>query len=292
MVGPRRGKVIEFPQGVAEARPEVAGSTALDPAETIPLRRPEQRVERRAMPVPRPTPGRSGRGGAEGSGSVWAQVNWLRFGMIALVGVSCLVLVRWFVHANSQATFHPAGMREPVPTLNGPPVPAGRDAPAEGPRIGVTGAELPVLERPDADPYADVEDALRDALRDGMLDVERPGDLGDALLIELRQVRLDIIKVDAEVTTWAGRKKDVPQSAMVRIRLRASPDELERVIAGTALVVGKYLQHYSMEAETFEVIFEGIDDGAVKVSIDDDLARRFYLQRVDMQGLLDELRGG
>ena len=122
-------------------------------------------------------------------------------------------------------------------------------------------------------------------MMEGILDVAAVGDLDDDLLIELRRVRVDVVSTSARVTSWTGRKEDAPEWADFRLLIRTSPERLERDLTGTALVVGKYVQHYSLQVETFEVHLE-MEDGVRRLALDPELAAQLYLKRVTMDEFL------
>ena len=80
-------------------------------------------------------------------------------------------------------------------------------ASAAAPSLGAPLAEEEVAA---VSPYDALEDDLRAQLMEGILDITGETAFEDALLIELRRVRVDVRSVRVSILTWAGRNKDVP----------------------------------------------------------------------------------
>ena len=111
----------------------------------------------------------------------------------------------------------------------------------------------------------------------------------EALLIELGRVKLDVSSVRVTVGEWAGRKRDVPQNAEFRIKLRFRSGEIDRELAAVGLVVGKYIQRYSLDVGHFEVVMEQPSGELSGYRINPEAARKFYIQRLDLMTYLEEL---
>ncbi|MDP6933983.1 MAG: hypothetical protein QGG40_13750 [Myxococcota bacterium] len=185
------------------------------------------------------------------------RIRWWRLGGLVFVGTCLLLLARWHITTQANLVFP----REPVAAG-----PSNQPSTQDSSRSAKNS------------PYEILEQDLRIQMRPGLLDVSAPGQLEDALLIELRNVRLDVADIHASVLKWGGRKLDVPQVAEFRIRLRATPNELDRELASTGLVVGKYIHHYRLTAQRLEVIFDNGTAGAQQLEIDPEAARLLYVK--------------
>jgi len=251
----RGGKVLAFPSG---ARASVQGANALQARDPVPVSAPPR--------SPRPRSGQE---------EPTRKMNWTLPVLALCGGLIALLGHRIYVDATAGSTYQVA---PPVPT--GPVTPGGDDL-AGPPEI--TPPSEPAVRAPT--PVVAVEDELRGQLMDGIRDVAKPGDLDDALLIELLRVKLDVSGTDAKVMTWGGRKQDAPQLASVRVRLRSDPAQLDRELGGVALVVGKYVQFYRLELESLEVELER-PDGTHRVGLDASMAAELYLQRTSLEKYL------
>ena len=192
-------------------------------------------------------------------------VSMFRLGFLLLLGGMVLMAGHWYVTTTSSATYapHPSMMATPEPAENN----------AEGAV---------------SDLYIEMEESIRSRMQVGIIDVAEPGELEEALLIELRRVRVDVTSVRAPVMKWVGRMRDVPQSAEFRIRIRSNGGEFDRELASISMVVGKYIQHYSLDVARFEVVFD-LDEGSRSQVIEPELARRLYLQRLALMEFLQQV---
>jgi hypothetical protein len=132
-----------------------------------------------------------------------------------------------------------------------------------------------------------VDDQLRLALPQSPRPVTKPGDLSDALYLELAQQKLDVVMADGLVTRWSGRLGDQPRSAEVRIQFRSAGD-LTRELAAVALVVGRYKRSYGLDIPVFEVVELGT--GGV-TRIDPAKAEAYYQDRLAIEALLSSIAG-
>ncbi|MBM4389938.1 MAG: hypothetical protein FJ090_02340 [Deltaproteobacteria bacterium] len=98
---------------------------------------------------------------------------------------------------------------------------------------------------------AGVEAELRSVTLGEVREVRKAGDLEDAVLIELQELRLDVERVDAPVGRWGGKKRDDPVVAEVRVRFR-SAGKLDRELGAIAMVVGRYKQAYVIDIPVVE----------------------------------------
>ncbi|MDO9280277.1 MAG: hypothetical protein Q7U06_00070, partial [Pseudomonadota bacterium] len=105
-------------------------------------------------------------------------------------------------------------------------------------------------------PLVELDAQLRADLTPHPRDVKEPGDLSDALMIELMRQRLDVIDASGLVTKWIGKKGDEPKTAEVRITYRSGGD-MSRELGAIALVVGRYKRFYRMDMPVFEVVEAG-----------------------------------
>jgi hypothetical protein len=133
-----------------------------------------------------------------------------------------------------------------------------------------------------AAPLVALEKDLRASLPGTARAVAKAGDLSDALLVELVQLRVDVVSADGVVTKWAGRRLDEPKSAEVRIQYRSSGD-ISREIAAMALVVGRYKRLYRLDIPVFEVTDT---TGRGMTRIDAAKAEAFYQARLTLEQLL------
>ncbi len=191
-----------------------------------------------------------------------ATLSFMRLASLVGLGVVVLLLARAYVVDTAGTVL--------------PPHPA---VAAQG------GGEVPA--EPAVDPYAMMESQLRAQMSLDLMEAPSEAIFEEALLIELGRVKLDVASVRVTVGEWAGRKRDVPQSAEFRIKLRFRSGELDRELAGIGLVVGKYIQRYSLEVTHFEVIIEHPDGEAFRYRIDPEAARKFYIQRISLREFLE-----
>ena len=140
-------------------------------------------------------------------------------------------------------------------------------------------------------PYETLEDELRDQLMEGLLDIPGEGEFEDALLIELRRVRVDVRSVRVKILTWAGRRQDLPDQVSFNLKVMARDGELDRDLGALGLVMGKYIQHYGLQAVELNVILSS-EDGLRKVVMDPEVARRYFTHRVSLERFLQSAFSG
>jgi len=131
-----------------------------------------------------------------------------------------------------------------------------------------------------------MEQALREQLMEGILDIAGEEAFEVALLIELRRVRLDVAWARVKIETWAGRNKDVPENVRFQVRIRGRADDLDRDLGALGLVLGKYIQHYGLEAQGIEVLLEDEAGSVRQVRMHPDSARRFFTHRMSLEEFL------
>lgn len=190
--------------------------------------------------------------------------------VILWVGVGLLGVGLWFGWMRMQAN-----------SLSGIVVTAPSTKPATPPAT-------PPPTTPPASPSAASLKAVEAELRAGLTSEVRPiraeGQLGDALLIDLQNLHLDVAAVDAPVLAWSGRARDVPQKAEVHVKLTSQRD-LSRQFGGIALAVGRYKRALHLDIPVLEVVI-ATPEGELTTTLDAKLAEDFYVGRIDLQALL------
>ncbi len=257
------GQVIAFPKGggaaVAAEQPDVP-PRLLQPLEVQPLV-PEDPGDIRVTARP-PPESRS-----------WAP--WLLV-MALVLCLAAFALSIWHVQLN-------AGWTSARPV-------------AEVPR-----ADVPVAAQPGPEPVVEehiedmVErqqaelDALAAELR-ARIPIESidlgqgTDDLANALSIELSNMKLGAVKVDAPVVSWTGARNDVPEVVDISVRLN-SRGAIERELATVGMVVGKYLHRYGFTVRNFDIVV--VDEQGIKGrDIDADAARNLWTGRMDLYSFL------
>lgn len=131
------------------------------------------------------------------------------------------------------------------------------------------------------DPFKALEADLRAAPLGDVREVHRPGDLGDALLIELQQLGVEIVSVDATVTRWTGRKSDVPAAAELRVTFRPS-ESLNRDLGAILIATGRYKLHYKLDVPVLEATMS-TDEGLQATTLDPALAEKFAQSRIGLK---------
>lgn len=109
--------------------------------------------------------------------------------------------------------------------------------------------------------------------------------LGDALLVELQQLRVAVADVEANVTRWTGRRRDDPAEAEIHVVLRGGGDP-ERDVGAVAWVTGRYIQAYALEVAVLDVRWRGRESDrllALPAPLCEDFARR----RISLSRLLE-----
>ena len=246
---PAPGQVIAFPSLRPHREATASGGYALDDR---PLHRlpppPLADLQRPLRKPPRHT----------------ATLSYLRLGMLIVIGVLLLLVGRAYVLDTARTVL--------------PPHPS---TASQGAADSVT---APLI-----DVYTMLESELRAQMSLDLLEVTSESTFEEALFIELGRVKLDVASVRVTATDWAGRNRDVPKSAEFRVRLRFRSGELDRELAALGLVLGKYIQRYSLEVPYLEVVMESPEGGEAEMfRLEPDIARRFYIQRVDLKEYLEE----
>ncbi len=134
-------------------------------------------------------------------------------------------------------------------------------------------------------PYDTLEDATREQMMEGILDIPGETEFEDALLIELRRVRVDVRSVRVKIESWTGRKNDIPAQVSFNLKVVVRDGELDRDLGALGMVMGKYIQHYGLQVNTLNIILGG-DDGLRKLQMNPESARRYFTHRLSMERFL------
>ncbi len=154
-----------------------------------------------------------------------------------------------------------------------------------GTRAARTTTARTAVTEPAVSPLVELDADLRSLLAAHPRDVKEAGDFSDALLVELVQLRVEVIEANGLVTKWIGKKGDEPKSAEVRVSYRSAGD-MSRELGAIALVVGRYKRFFRMDMPVFEVT----EVGARGVTrIDANQAEAYYQARITLEELLTSL---
>ena len=197
----------------------------------------------------------------------YSRVRWSRVIVLGALGVALTGTWVWYVQTNATAGFSSRSTVVVQATPNLPP----------------PMTELEIAE--EVSPYETLEDTLRNDLMEGILDIPGETEFEDALLIELRRVRVDVRSVRVRINTWAGRKNDIPDDVSFQIKVVARNGELDRDLGGLGLVLGKYIQHYGLQVSALDIVL-GAEDGLRKIQMNPETARRYFTHRVSLERFL------
>jgi hypothetical protein len=233
---------------VSVARPppeEESGKVIAFPRQPVPL--PFQLPERPPRSAPAP------------------MVRWSRVGALVIAaGMAALLWYSWMQVAGRP----PPAVSAPTPKTVASPG---------------TGFRGPGTVAPD--PLADVEKQIRGVDLGEPETVSAPGELGDAMLVELRRLGMDVEDVQADVGRWGGRDHDVPQEAKVLVRLRSS-GAVERELGAVALVAGRYKRKYNLDMPVLDVALRDRSGELSKLALDPARAEQFAQGRIDLGAML------
>ena len=151
----------------------------------------------------------------------------------------------------------------------------------------IVNESLEDAEPPKIDDMLVFEDSLKSKLRVNTQMVTPTQGLADALRIDLEYVGLEIIRIEAEVLSWTGRKLDQPKSAKVALYLDAS-DQFEEDLILASLVVAKYAVRYFLDMDSFDLYLK-IDDGYMKKVIPTERARFLLIQPGSLADFINTL---
>ena len=201
-------------------------------------------------------------------------VRWGRIAILGAVAAAATLLWVWYVNMHATADFAPPTRATAVPSVASIPPPMNAE------QIDV-----------EVSPYETLEDELREQLMEGLLDIPGEGEFEDALLIELRRVRVDVRSIRVKVLSWAGRRQDLPDEVTFNFKVVAREGELDRDLGALGLVMGKYIQHYGLQAVELNIILSS-EDGLRKIVMDPEIARRYFTHRVSLERFLKSAFSG
>ncbi len=255
---PVRDNVIAFPSLASTA---TSGAHALAPMPEDPLF---------VLPTPASAPQ------AEPS----TNTRWMRLVGIAAVAMLAVGMVNLWVRQVALETYQPRARTALAVATPGPE--AETDPPVPEP--------VPEVVAPPVNELTLLDQELRGRMKTDVSPIQKPGDLESALYVELSRMELADVRIDARVTQWAGRKKDVPRSAEIQIRYTSKNGALDRELGAIGLIVGRYTQSYELDIARFEVLLDTGDDGVRRWPIDPAQARNYYIRRIDLPTFLLNMR--
>ena len=197
----------------------------------------------------------------------YSAVRWSRVIVLGVLGIAVTTMWVWYVQTNATAQFT---SRSKVAVQATPKLPAPM-------------SEVEIEK--EVSPYETLEDTLRNELMEGILDIPGETEFEDALLIELRRVRVDVRSVRVKINTWAGRKNDIPDDVSFQVKVVARDGELDRDLGGLGLVLGKYIQHYGLQVSGLDILLAA-EDGLRKIRMNPETARRYFTHRVSLERFL------
>ncbi|HCH66209.1 MAG: hypothetical protein CL927_05130 [Deltaproteobacteria bacterium] len=209
------------------------------------------------------------------TGPRWGMMALVAFGSFALVGI----VHSWVRHVATQ-TFTPSVQAKPAAVAVVEPT---------GVDLAQQVAE-PAVEMAAVDELTKLDQALRGRIRTELGTVTQKGDLESSLYVDLSRMNLSGLKVDAVVTAWGGKQRDVPQSAEIQVGFRSRPGELDREFAAVGLIVGRYIQSYELDVPRFEVLLDAGESGVRRWPIDPAQARNYYMRRTELPTFLTNMR--
>jgi hypothetical protein len=259
----------EAPSNVI-AFPSPTGLDTLGPHALAPLNS-EPFLNLPSIKVPTKTEPRSGH-----RWGILALVAFLVFGLVGVVNA-------WVRHVATQ-TFTPRPIPAAVIVSEPPPGAASVSA------VAAPVEQAPTNRLTKVDELTALDQTLRGRMRLDLGSVKEKGDLESVLYVDLSRMNLSELKVDAVVTAWGGKRRDVPQSAEVQIGFLSRPGELDRELAAVGLIVGRYIQSYELDVARFEVLLNTGDAGVRRWPIDPAQARNYYIRRSDLSSFLTNMR--
>ena len=134
----------------------------------------------------------------------------------------------------------------------------------------------------------DIETKLRKSLSEDIIPLVPTASFEDILQVELARFRLQSINIEAKVTKWTGRKEDRPQKAKVSLTIDGT-GEIDHDIAAVSLILGKYMEQYFMDIDELELCLDTEENVLLCASLDAEVAREFYLQRVSYPRFFEKI---
>jgi hypothetical protein len=273
----QHGLAAELPTEAVEADapsnviafPSPTGPVTLGPHALAPLHA-ESFMELPALQVkPKPEPR---------TGPRWQMLVLVGFVAFALVGV-----VHAWVRYVATQTFVPRLPPRTAAVAAAPEQPEPQQAPE-------VAADPPPTDSSAVDELTRLDQDLRSRMRSEPGKVRKKGDLESALYVDLSRMNLSELKVDAVITAWGGKMRDIPKSAEIQVGFRSRPGELDRELAAVGLIVGRYTSVYELDLPRLEVLLDTGDDGLRRWPIDPAQARNYYIRRSDLPTFLTNMR--
>jgi hypothetical protein len=193
-------------------------------------------------------------------------IRWMPIFLLGSIGLAAMLLWVWYVDMHATADFVPKTRSVAV-------------------KASIPGPMSPEVIAEVVSPYDTLEDELREQLMEGILDITGDVEFEDALLIELRRVRVDVRSVRVKILSWAGRKNDVPDEVSFNLKVVTHDKELGRDLGALGLVLGKYIQHYGLQTKELNIILSS-DDGMRKLQMNPEKSRRYFTHRLSLERFL------
>lgn len=199
-------------------------------------------------------------------------IRWISILLLGSAGLAAMLLWVWYVDMHATADFVPKARSVSVKSVIPAPM-------------------TPEVIAAVVSPYDTLEDELREQLMEGILDITGQTEFEDALLIELRRVRVDVRSVRVKIQSWAGRNNDLPDEVSFNLKVVAHDGELDRDLGALGLVLGKYIQHYGLQATELNIILSA-DDGMRKLQMNPEMSRRYFTHRLSLERFLSSAFSG
>jgi hypothetical protein len=199
-------------------------------------------------------------------------IRWISILLLGSAGLAAMLLWVWYVDMHATADFVPKARSVSVKSV-------------------IPGPMTPEVIAAVVSPYDTLEDELREQLMEGILDITGQTEFEDALLIELRRVRVDVRSVRVKIQSWAGRNNDLPDEVSFNLKVVAHDGELDRDLGALGLVLGKYIQHYGLQATELNIILSA-DDGMRKLQMNPEMSRRYFTHRLSLERFLSSAFSG
>jgi hypothetical protein len=193
-------------------------------------------------------------------------IRWMPIFLLGSIGLAVMLMWIWYVDMHATADFVPKTRSVAV-------------------KASIPGPMTPEVIAKVVSPYDTLEDELREQLMEGILDITGDVEFEDALLIELRRVRVDVRSVRVKILSWAGRKNDVPDEVSFNLKVVTHDKELGRDLGALGLVLGKYIQHYGLQTKELNIILSS-DDGMRKLQMNPEMSRRYFTHRLSLERFL------
>ena len=186
--------------------------------------------------------------------------SMMRLAILVIPVLFLFLVVRWYIVSEASAVF-----------------------PLEE-ELDETSAELLVGNTNSDAMFLELENRLKNQIRSTTSIVSRTMSLEDALRIDMEYAKLDIQWIQAEVTSWTGRKLDIPNAAEIQISINSN-GVLDEELALVSLIVARYTERYFPTMDTFTVVLN-IEGNAFQKEIKVLDARKLLLHPGSLQEFL------